>query len=156
MEGRFYHVPSGRKAGTIACTASQVTVVVGLWRWTAVSLSVASLYMFARCSSDMIVLILPRVINHVPDKGNFPISRSIVGQDICHCVELTIVDAKTRSMQLEHQSTEIRGGPRSHVFICSLKDLFIYQSAAVWNDVTQQLEELKQRAEELGHRVDEL
>ncbi|GJW20623.1 protein slowmo [Tanacetum coccineum] len=103
--------------------------------------------------SDMIVLILARVINHVPDKGNFQISRSecpsneghaksrtinilknispeegmlyttrantihtpvpwflckIVGQDICHCVELTIVDAKTRSMQLEHQSTEIR------------------------------------------------
>ncbi|GKB86761.1 hypothetical protein Tco_0959033, partial [Tanacetum coccineum] len=150
-----------------------VTAVVGIWRWTVVSLSVASLYMFARCSrsavepgwtgplltidlantpywtdnwsqlcptckvkeeiltkkaigqmgkpyttraitihapvpwflrkivgqdickaltegsrsqyfflifsldiSDMIVLILPRVINHVPDKGNFPISRS--------------------------------------------------------------------------------
>ncbi|GJT90194.1 hypothetical protein Tco_1079039, partial [Tanacetum coccineum] len=29
-------------------------------------------------------------------------------------------------------------------------------TATVWNDVTQQLEELKQRAEELGHRVDEL
>ncbi|GJW97972.1 probable protein S-acyltransferase 23 [Tanacetum coccineum] len=193
----------------LASNLLKVTAVVGLWRWTAVSLSVASLYMFARCSrselnrgplltidlantpywtdnwsqlcptckvkegkaltegsrsqyfflifsldiSDMIVLILPRVINHVPDKGNFPISRSvcpsneghaksrtinilknispeegmlytthantihtpvpwflckIVGQDICHCVELTIVDAKTRSMQLEHQSTEIR------------------------------------------------
>ncbi|GKD00977.1 protein slowmo [Tanacetum coccineum] len=26
--------------------------------------------------------------------------RKIVGQDICHCVESTIVDAKTRSMQL--------------------------------------------------------
>ncbi|GJV71270.1 protein double-strand break formation [Tanacetum coccineum] len=32
----------------------------------------------------------------------------------------------------------------------------VFVSAAVWNDVTQQLEELKQRAEALGHRVEEL
>ncbi|GKC70313.1 protein slowmo homolog isoform X2, partial [Tanacetum coccineum] len=34
--------------------------------------------------------------------------RKIVGQDICHCVESTIVDAKTRSMQLATRTSVYR------------------------------------------------
>ncbi|GJV84839.1 FAR1-related sequence 5-like protein [Tanacetum coccineum] len=194
MEGRFYHVPSGRKAGTIACTGQGPLLTIDLANtpyWTdnwsqlcptckvkeeiltkkaigqmgklyttrAITIHAPVPWFLRKIVgqdiyiSDMIVLILARVINHVPDKVNFQISRSecpsneghaksrtinilknisleegmlyttrantihtlvpwflckIVGQDICHCVELTIVDAKTRSMQLEHQSTEIR------------------------------------------------
>ncbi|KAI7732832.1 hypothetical protein M8C21_022160 [Ambrosia artemisiifolia] len=39
------------KVGDIASNLPKVTAVVGLWGWTAVSLSVASLLMFIRCSS---------------------------------------------------------------------------------------------------------
>ncbi|GKB73649.1 glucose-induced degradation protein 4 [Tanacetum coccineum] len=50
----------------------------------------------------------------------------------------------------------VDGSINGYYYDTNSSPLQLSASAAVWNDVTQQFEELKQRAKELGHRIDEL
>ncbi|GKD16076.1 hypothetical protein Tco_1205234 [Tanacetum coccineum] len=69
----------------------------------------------------------------------------------CYYMEGVESESESGSRTTRERTVKVRHIP---VIRDNVKEVMFY--AAIWNDITKQLEELKQRAEELEHRVDEL